>query len=151
NIFLWQHHILGSRAEGALPLRVHHPHPLTDTVRIDSFAYRMDNAGTVTMRNDHRKRQTSATTAQTRLPVRWVHTRDVHTHADFTRTRRWRVDLANVQDISGSTELGVIGSAHAFSSAYLDGNIEMLLCHSAVGHALSAAKLARPHRTVNGA
>src|SRR4029434_758808 len=105
NVFLWQHYIFGSRSEGSLPLRVHHPHPLTDTARIDTVAYRIDNAGTVTMWNDHGKGQTSATTTQARLPVRWVHTRDVHTHADFTQTRRWRVDLANVQDISSSTEL----------------------------------------------
>ena len=120
NIFLWQHHILGSRAEGSLPLRVQHPYPLTNTARIDTVAYRINDAGTVTMRNDHGKGQPSTTTTQARLPVRWVHTRDVHTHADFTRTRRWRVDLANVQDISGSTEFRVIGSAHAFSFAFLD-------------------------------
>src|SRR5262249_42343098 len=115
-----QHHILGSRSEGSLPLCVHHPHPLTDTARINTFAYRIDNARTVTMRNDHGKGQTSATTTQARLPVRWVHTRDVHTHADFTWTRRWRVDLVNVQDISGSTEFRIVSSAHAFSSAFLD-------------------------------
>src|SRR5262245_6295641 len=51
DILLWHHHILGSRAEGALPLCVHDPHPLTDTARIDTFAYCIDNAGPVTMRN----------------------------------------------------------------------------------------------------
>jgi hypothetical protein len=66
---LWQHYIFGSRAEGALPLCVHHPHPLTDTVPIDTFAYRINNAGTVTMRNDYGERQTSTTTTQARLPV----------------------------------------------------------------------------------
>src|SRR4030095_11358056 len=50
NIFVWQHHILGSRAEGSPPLRIHDPHSLTDTARIDTVAYRIDNAGTVTMR-----------------------------------------------------------------------------------------------------
>src|SRR5215510_1812167 len=141
NIFLWQHHILGSRSKGALPLRIHHPHPLTDTARIDTVAYRINNAGTVTMRNDRGKGQTSATTTQAHLPVRWVHTRDVHAYADFTRTRRWCVDLANVQDISGSTESRIISSAHAFSSAFLDDKMQTLLCHSALRDALAAAKL----------
>jgi hypothetical protein len=69
---------------------------------------------------NHGEGQTSATTAQARLPVRWIHARDVYTHADFTRPRRWCVDLAKAQDISGRTEFCVIGSTHAFSSAFLD-------------------------------
>jgi hypothetical protein len=94
NIFLWQHYILGSRSEGSLPLCIHHPHPLTDTARINTVAYRIDNASAITMRNDRGKGQASTTPTQARLPVRWVHTRDVHPHADFTWTRQWRVDFA---------------------------------------------------------
>jgi len=55
NMFLWQHYILGSRSEGSLPLRVHNPHSLADTARIDTAAYRIDHTGTVTMWNDHGK------------------------------------------------------------------------------------------------
>ena len=47
------------------------------------------------------------------------------------------VDLANLQDISGSTEFRIIGSTHAFSSAFLGNKMQTLLCHSAIRDALA--------------
>ena len=115
NIFLRQYDILSSRAERSLPLGIHHPHPLTNALRIDPVAYSIDHTGAITVRNDHWERQTTAATAQARLPVRWVDTRDAHAHPDVSWPGHWGIKFTKAQHISSHTELCVIGSTHVYS------------------------------------
>ena len=59
--------------EGAHPLAIHQPDPLSDPARINPVTDSIDHPGTIALGNDQRERDVATPAAQAGLPVRRVY------------------------------------------------------------------------------
>ncbi len=95
----------------ALPVPLEEPDPLADPCRVDSFAYRLDNAGTIEMRDhpvtDHRPALTGAA-----LDVQRVDPRGVHPNQYLSGTRDGCVLFSDLENVFGGPEVRIPGCAH---------------------------------------
>jgi hypothetical protein len=95
-----------------LPLSLPQPHALAHARAVHALADRLDHSGAVLVRDHGVEVRGGAPTALARLPVGWIHARDVHAHEHLARARLGLVEPGDLE-LAGVVAGGaVLGGQH---------------------------------------